>query len=99
MESNRHNRRQARACVDEGTHQLHRDRTDSCCHVAATRDEISGDEEGPTGTTARRSHAWSLQVRELFEFSRHVDPGSNPLVLVGALGEELGAPDVRPEVR
>ena len=55
-----------------------RDRAGSCCHVAATRDEISEDEEGSTGTTDRRNHAWSLQVRELFEFSHHVEPGSNP---------------------
>ena len=53
-------------------------RADSCCHVAATRDEISEDEEGSTGTTARRNHAWSLQVRELVEFSRYVEQGSNP---------------------
>jgi hypothetical protein len=50
----------------------------SCCHVAATHDEISEDQAGPIGTTARRNHAWSLQVRELFEFSHHVEPGSNP---------------------
>lgn len=47
--------------------------------MAATRDEISGDEEGSTGTTARRNYAWSLQVRELIDFSRYVEPNSNPV--------------------